>query len=114
MGVARRLALGRLISLSGRLGRVHRARRLDLWTDALCRLDLGGDLRERRDAVRSRVFAAQEGAAHLSFSVSALSGGLIVQLVSAPGAFAVATAFGVAAAVIAASTPRTSPLTIAP
>ena len=66
------------------------------------------------DAVRSRVFAAQEGAAHVAFSVSALSGGLIVQLVSARGAFAVATAFGVAAAVIAASTPRTSTVPIAP
>jgi MFS family permease len=58
------------------------------------------------DAVRSRVFAAQEGAAHVAFSVSALSGGLIVQLVSARGAFGVATAFGVAAAAIAATTPR--------
>ena len=58
------------------------------------------------DAVRSRVFAAQEGAAHVAFSVSALSGGLLVQLVSARGAFAVATAFGVAAAAIAATTPR--------
>lgn len=55
------------------------------------------------DAVRSRVFAAQEGAAHIAFSVSALSGGLLVQLVSARGAFAVATAFGVAAAAIAAT-----------
>jgi len=53
------------------------------------------------DAVRSRVFAAQEGAAHVAFSVSALSGGLIVQLASARGAFAVATAFGVAAALVA-------------
>jgi MFS family permease len=56
-----------------------------------------------RDAVRSRVFAAQEGAAHAAFSVSALSGGLLVQLVSARGAFAVATAFGIAAAAIAAT-----------
>ena len=55
------------------------------------------------DAVRSRVFAAQEGATHIAFSVSALSGGLLVQLVSARGAFAVATAFGVAAAAIAAT-----------
>ncbi len=58
------------------------------------------------DAVRSRVFAAQEGAAHVAFSVSALSGGLIVQFASARGAFAVATAFGIAAAGIAATTPR--------
>jgi MFS family permease len=55
------------------------------------------------DAVRSRVFAAEEGAAHVAFSVSALSGGLIVQLVSARGAFAVATAFGVGAALIAST-----------
>jgi hypothetical protein len=60
------------------------------------------------------VFAAQEGAAHVAFSVSALSGGLIVQLVSARGAFAVATAFGVAAAVIATSTLRASTVPIAP
>jgi MFS family permease len=66
------------------------------------------------DAVRSRVFAAQEGSAHVAFSVSALSGGLIVQLVSARGAFAVATAFGVAAALIATATPRASRLPIAP
>jgi len=55
------------------------------------------------DAVRGRVFAAQEGAAHVAFSVSALSGGLIVQLASARGAFAVATAFGAAAALVAAT-----------
>jgi hypothetical protein len=55
------------------------------------------------DEVRSRVFAAQDGAAHAAFSVSALSGGLLVQLVSARGAFAAATAFGVAAAAIAAA-----------
>jgi MFS family permease len=54
------------------------------------------------DEVRSRVFAAQDGAAHAAFSVSAFSGGLLVQLVSARGAFAAATAFGLAAAVIAA------------
>jgi MFS family permease len=53
------------------------------------------------DAVRSRVFAAQDGAAHLAFSVSALSGGLLVQLASVRGAFAVATTFGIAAAAIA-------------
>ena len=59
---------------------------------------------ETADAVRSRVFAAQEGAAHAAFSVSALSGGLIVQFASARGAFAVATGFGIAAAAIAART----------
>jgi hypothetical protein len=40
--------------------------------------------------VRSRVFAAQDGAAHVAYSVAALAGGLIVQLVSARGAFACA------------------------
>jgi MFS family permease len=43
-----------------------------------------------RDEVRSRVFAAQDGAAHVAYSVAALAGGLIVQLVSARGAFACA------------------------
>lgn len=61
-------------------------------------------LQERTsDAVRSRVFAAQEGAAHVAFSVSALAGGLIVQLVSARGAFAVATAFAITAALVVAT-----------
>jgi MFS family permease len=51
--------------------------------------------------VRSRVFAAQEGAAHVAFSVSAFTGGLLVQLVGARGAYATAAAFGVGAAVLA-------------
>ena len=51
--------------------------------------------------VRGRVFAAQDGAAHAAFSVSAFTGGLLVQLTSARGAFAAAAACGVAAAVIA-------------
>ena len=54
------------------------------------------------DHVRSRVFAAQDGAAHLAFSVSALTGGVIVQVASARGAFAVAAAFGAGAALVAA------------
>ena len=58
------------------------------------------------DEVRSRVFAAQDGAAHVAFSVSAFSGGLLVELVGARGAFAVAAAFSVAAAVLAASRPQ--------
>jgi MFS family permease len=53
------------------------------------------------DEVRGRVFAAQDGAAHAAFSVSALTGGLLVQFTSARGAFAAAAAFGVAAAVLA-------------
>ncbi|HEX4680922.1 MAG TPA: MFS transporter [Gaiellaceae bacterium] len=60
---------------------------------------------QTHNAVRSRVFAAQDGAAHAAFSVAALSGGLLVQLASARGAFAVAAAFGIAAAVIAATRP---------
>jgi MFS family permease len=53
------------------------------------------------DRVRSRVFAAQEGVAHAAFSISALSGGLLVQLVGVRGAFLTATACGLGAAVIA-------------
>ena len=55
------------------------------------------------DAVRSRVFAAQDGAAHVAFSVSAFGGGLLVELLGARGAFGVAAAFGVGAAAVAAS-----------
>ena len=54
------------------------------------------------DEVRSRVFAAQDGLSHLAFTVSAFSGGLLVTLASARGAFAVAAGCGVAAAVLAA------------
>ena len=36
------------------------------------------------DAVRSRVFAAEDGLSHLAFTVSAFSGGLLVTLASAP------------------------------
>jgi MFS family permease len=55
-----------------------------------------------RDEVRSRVFAAQEGAAHIAFTMSALAGGLIVELTSARGAFAVAAACGVGAVAVSA------------
>jgi MFS family permease len=54
------------------------------------------------DEVRSRVFAAQEGAAHLAFTLSALSGGLLVELVSVRGAFAAAAGCGLGAVVLAA------------
>ena len=54
------------------------------------------------DEVRSRVFAAQEGAAHLAFTLSALSGGLLVEAVGVRGAFAAAAACGVVAALVAA------------
>ncbi len=53
------------------------------------------------DAVRSRVFAAEDGAAHIAFSVSAFSGGLLVELAGAQGAFACAAAFGLVAAFVA-------------
>jgi hypothetical protein len=53
------------------------------------------------DEVRSRVFAAEEGAAHIAFSVSAFSGGLLVSVGGARVAFLTATAFGIAAALIA-------------
>lgn len=54
------------------------------------------------DQVRSRVFAAQDGAAHLAFTAAALAGGLIVELASPRGAFAAAAACAAAAIVIAA------------
>jgi len=57
------------------------------------------------DAVRSRVFAAQDAAAHAAFSISAFSGGLIVELAGARGAFAVASALGFGAALIAGREP---------
>ena len=54
------------------------------------------------DEVRSRVFAAEDGAAHLAFTMSALTGGLIVELLLvARGAFAVAAAFGLLAFLLA-------------
>jgi hypothetical protein len=54
------------------------------------------------DEVRSRVFAAQDGAAHMAFSVAALTGGLLVELVSARGAFAAAAFCGLGAVAVAA------------
>ena len=53
------------------------------------------------DAVRSRVFAAEDAAAHAAFSVSAFSGGLLVELAGAGGAFAAASALAFGAALIA-------------
>jgi len=53
------------------------------------------------DAIRSRVFAAQDGAAHVAFSVSAFTGGLLVEAVGARGAFATAAALGAGAASLA-------------
>jgi len=53
------------------------------------------------DEVRSRVFAAQEGASHIAFAVSALAGGLLVSASGSRGAFAVAAVFAVCAALLA-------------
>ena len=59
-------------------------------------------LQERADdRVRSRVFAAQDGAAHVAYTVAALAGGLIVELVSARGAFVSAAACGGIAVLVA-------------
>jgi MFS family permease len=53
------------------------------------------------DEIRSRVFAAQEGASHIAFSISAFAGGLLVSAIGSRGAFAAAAAFGLGAAVVA-------------
>jgi len=53
------------------------------------------------DEVRSRVFAAQEGAAHIAFSVSAFSGGVLVSATGSRVAFAAAAAASLSAAAIA-------------
>ncbi len=62
------------------------------------------------DEVRSRVFAAQDGAAHLAFSLSAFAGGLIVELASARGAFAGAAVCSVGAVLIAVRIGTAEPL----
>src|SRR3954447_11117976 len=66
------------------------------------------------DEVRSRVFAAWDGAEHIAFSVSAFTGGLLVTIAGPRGAFAVASAFGIAAAVIANGARTRATLTEAP
>jgi MFS family permease len=53
------------------------------------------------DAVRSRVFAAQDGAAHVAFSVAMLAGGVLVELAGARFAVATASACALLAALIA-------------
>lgn len=58
------------------------------------------------DEVRSRVFAAQEGASHIAFSVSAFAGGLLVSTSGPRGAFAVAAALALSAALVASRTRR--------
>ena len=52
------------------------------------------------DAVRSRVFAAQDGAAHAAFTLAALVGGLLVEGVGARGALGVAAACSVVAVAV--------------
>jgi MFS family permease len=53
------------------------------------------------DAVRSRVFAAEEGAAHVAFSVAMLAGGVLVGAGGARVAVGAAAACGLLAALIA-------------
>ena len=53
------------------------------------------------DAVRARVFAAQDGAAHAAYSAAMLAGGLLVGLAGARAAVLTAGACGFAAALIA-------------
>lgn len=53
------------------------------------------------DEVRSRVFAAQDGASHIAFAVSALAGGILVSATGSRGAVAVAAIFAICAALLA-------------
>ena len=62
------------------------------------------------DGVRSRVFAAWDGAAHLAFSVAVFAGGLLVELAGARGAFATAAAFAACAALLAARVRTATPV----
>ena len=58
-----------------------------------------------RDAVRSRVFAAQEAAGHVAFSVAMVAGGLLVELGGARFAVEAAALCGLLAALIARRLP---------
>jgi len=60
------------------------------------------------DARRRRVFAAQDGAAHVAFSAAALVGGLIVATAGARAAVITAGGFGLAAAFVASRMLRVS------
>jgi MFS family permease len=53
------------------------------------------------DAVRSRVFAAQEGASYIAFSIAAFTGGVLVSAMGSRFAFAAAAAFATCAALVA-------------
>jgi MFS family permease len=58
-----------------------------------------------RDAVRSRVFAAQEAAGHVAFSAAMVAGGLLVELGGARFAVEAAALCGLLAAVVARRLP---------
>jgi MFS family permease len=53
------------------------------------------------DEVRSRVFAAQDAAAHFAYTVAALAGGVLVSAVGVRGAFAAAASCSVGALLLA-------------
>jgi MFS family permease len=53
------------------------------------------------DEVRSRVFAAQDGAAHVAYTLAALAGGVLVELAGVRGAFAAAALCAAGAALLA-------------
>ena len=53
------------------------------------------------DQVRSRVFAAQDAAAHFAYTVAALAGGLLVTAIGVRGAFAAAASCTVGAFLLA-------------
>ena len=56
------------------------------------------------DAVRSRVFAAQDGAAHVAFTAAMLAAGVLVEAGGPRASVATAAAFGVVASAVAAAT----------
>jgi hypothetical protein len=56
---------------------------------------------QTEDAVRSRVFAAQDGAAHAAFSAAMLAGGVLVGVGGARVAVVTAAGCGLAAALVA-------------
>jgi MFS family permease len=63
------------------------------------------------DARRSRVFAAQDGAAHAAYSAAMLAGGLIVSAVGARAGVLTAAGCGFAAALVASRMLRSGPST---
>ena len=62
------------------------------------------------DEVRSRVFAAQDGAAHVAYSVAALAGGVLVAVAGVRGAFAAAALCAGGAVLLAARMAATEPV----